>query len=152
MKQIFYGSLAAFALLVTSATPKAHADNSPAQKIAGTWTFFVTIPGGPPCQCIQIGRLNADGTFDGPANDRLSGNALGIWKQTGAQEVAFAIVQNNINPDGSAAGEYSIHAKLTLNAASDHGTGSGTMQLLDKAGKVTSTSPFTLTAEKLKLE
>jgi hypothetical protein len=152
MKKIFYSSLAAVALLLTSTTPKAHAENSPAQKVAGTWTFFVTIPGGPPCQCIQIARLHPDGSFDGPANDRLSGEALGIWKQTGAQEITFALVQNNINPDGSAAGEYSIHAKLTLNAASDHGTGSGTLQLLDKGGKVTSTNNFTLTAEKLKLE
>jgi len=152
MKKLFYTSLAALLLPLASFPPAARADNSATQKIAGTWTFFVTLTGGPPCQCIQIGRLHADGTYDGPANDRQSGDALGIWKQTGPNEMAFAIVQNNIGPDGSAAGEYSIHGKITLNAGLDHGSGSGTVQLLDKSGKVTSTSGFTLTADKLKLE
>ena len=144
-------TLAVLVLSLTGSSPAADLKNFPSQDTVGTWTFFIKLADGPPCQCVQIGRLHADGTFDGPANDHQAGEAVGMWQQTGLREVTFAILQSSIKPDGSAGGEYVIHAKISLNAASDQGTGSGTMQLVDNGGNAISSGSFTIKAVKLKL-
>ena len=71
-----FSIIAALLLSAVTLLPTAQAQTQ--GDITGTWTFFVTINGAPPCQCIQIARLRADGTLEGPANDHLSGAAVGI--------------------------------------------------------------------------
>lgn len=144
-------SIAAALLLCTAAfLPTAQAQGT--VDITGTWTFFVTINGAPPCQCIQIARLRADGTLDGAGNDRFSGTVFGTWKRTGANDARFAFVQNNINEDGSAGGEYVIRGSMSVNADGDSATGTSTFQLIDNNGKVQVSGTATFRATKLKLE
>jgi len=145
-------SLAALLLLTTPFLPVSHAQAFPTQDTVGTWTFFVTIAGAPPCQCIQLLRLRADGTLECPGNDHFSSTALGDWKKTGFRDVTFAFVQNSINADGSAGGEYLIRGIMTLNAAADQGTGTSTFQLIDNGGKVMESVTATFRASKLKLD
>ena len=141
---------AALLLFAAAFLPTAQAQ-SPGD-ITGTWTFFITLNGAPPCECIQIARLRADGTLDGPANDRLSGAAYGTWKRTSATDVKFAFVQNNINADGTAGGEYVIRGTMALNSEGDSGNGTSSFQLVDNSGKVQFSGTAIFRATKLKLD
>ena len=145
-----FSIIAALLLSAVTLLPTAQAQTQ--GDITGTWTFFVTINGAPPCQCIQIARLRADGTLEGPANDHLSGAAVGIWKRTNPSDVKFAFVQNSINADGTAGGEFVVRGSMTLNADGDTGTGTSTFQLIDNAGKVQFIGTATFKATRLKLE
>jgi hypothetical protein len=118
----------------------------------GTWTFFVKINGAPPCQCIQLGNLKADGTIDAPGNDNFTGNGFGLWKQVGNGDVKFVITQNAMNDDGTAAGVYVIKGSMTLNSAGDAGSGTSTFQLLGNDGKAIVSGTATFIATKLKLD
>ena len=118
----------------------------------GTWTFFVKINGAPPCQCIQIAQLRADGTIEAPANDHFTGAGLGQWRQVGQGDVHFVILENAINEDGSAGGLYVIKGTMTPNSAGDGGSGTSTFQILDNSGKAILSGTATFTATKLKLD
>jgi len=154
MKKLFL-TLAAGLLMLMAFQPSASAQSYQAfgaQEILGTWTFFVTIDGAPTCQCIVIARLRADGTMDGPGNDQLSSAALGEWERTAYRQLKFALLQNNINPDGTAGGETVIRGTMNLNGTADAGTGTSTFQLLDVTGAVVSSGTATFQATKLKLD
>ncbi len=137
---IFRNTFLAAALLLSptfvnaqiSAQPSIFNNNS----IVGLWYFNITIEGIPPCQCIQIGTFHADGSMEGPTNDHLSGDQRGTWTARGSDgEFRFTILQNNINPDGTAAGLFVIKCTMTLTGP-DSGTGKFTFQLLNNAGAV----------------
>ena len=148
MKKLF---LTMVVLAMTMIMPSAQAESSSAQDAAGTWTFFVTINGAPPCQCIQMARFLTNGGLDAPGNDHFTGQGLGEWKKTGSREVTFVIMQNNLGPDGSAAGLYVIRGVMHLNASGDTGNGSSTFQLIDNSGKVLESGTATFRATKLVL-
>jgi hypothetical protein len=128
-----------------------HAQSFGAQDGVGTWTFFVHIDGAPPCQCIQIARFNADGSVIAPANDHFTGAGVGEWQKTGFNTISFAILQNNINAEGSAGGVYVIRGVMTLNPTSDKASGTSTFQILDNSGAVQASGTATFTASKLKI-
>ena len=147
MKKMFL-TLAA-TLLITTLAPAGFSQGFNGQDAIGTWTYFVKIAGAPPCQCIQLARLRADGTADGPANDHFSGAVLGEWKKTGFREVSFTFLQNNIDKDGNAAGLYVIKGVMNITPEGDKATGSTKFQLLDSSGKILFDGPATFTATKL---
>src|SRR5258708_4441810 len=93
-----FSLLAAVALLAVLSMIPASAQGAK-QAIEGSWIFYVTIDGAPPCQCIQIGRFHSDGTFDGPANDNFSSPALGEWARVGSDQYALTMVINTIDKD-----------------------------------------------------
>ena len=130
----------AAALLLSPTFVSAQISSQPSiinnNSIVGVWYFNITIDGVPECQCIQIDTFHADGTFDGPANDHLSGDQRGTWTARGSDgEFRFTILQNNINKDGTAAGLYIIKCTMTLTGA-DSATGKFTFQVLNNAGTV----------------
>jgi hypothetical protein len=147
MKKLFL-TLAA-TLLMTTLAPAGLSQGFNSQDAIGTWTYFITVAGAPPCQCIQLARLRADGTADGPANDRFSGAMLGEWKKTGFREVTFTFLQNNINADGSAGGLSVIKGTMNISAEGDKATGTSKFQLLDANGKSMFDGTATFTATKL---
>jgi hypothetical protein len=144
--------LLTFAALVLSTPAVLPAQTFNTQDAVGTWSFFVTINGAPPCQCIQIGRMNADGTIDAPGNDQFTGQGFGQWKKTGYRDISFTILQNAFNPDGTAGGLSVIKGTMSLNSTSDQATGSSTFQLIDNSGKVLASGTATFRATKLKLD
>src|SRR5215831_6062496 len=150
MKKLFT-TMAAALLFTLAGSSGLHAQGS-AFTTTGTWTFFVKIDGAPPCQCIQIANLKADGSIDAPANDHFTGAGLGRWNQIGSGDVKFVILQNNINDDGSAGGLYVIKGAITLNSAGDAGSGKVSFQILDNSGKAIVNGTATFTATKLKLD
>jgi len=150
MKKLFT-TMAAALLFTLSGATALHAQGSPFTT-TGAWTFFVKIDGAPPCQCIQIANLKADGSIDAPANDHFTGAGLGRWNQIGSGDVKFVILQNAINEDGTAGGLYVIKGSMTLNAAGDGGSGKASFQILDNSGKAVVSGTATFTGTKLKLD
>ena len=142
-------SMAAALLVMTTLAPAGFSQGFNSQDAIGTWTFFVKIAGAPPCQCIQLARLRADGTAEGPANDHFSGAALGEWKKTGFREVTFTLLQNSIDKDGNTAGLYVIKGAMTLADDGSKATGGSKFQMLDSSGAVTFSGTATFTATKL---
>ena len=142
---------AAFALTATTFTaPFAQAQEFGQDRgFVGTWYFFITIDGVPPCQCIQIDTIHADGTIEGPASDRLSGEQRGVWARTSDGRYTFTILQNNINADGSAGGLYVIKVAMDLTAA-NAGSGKFTLQLLSNGGTPIFSGTGRLTATRLR--
>jgi hypothetical protein len=151
MKKMFL-TAAAFLLAALSFQPTLAAQSFGNQDAVGTWTFFVTIAGAPPCQCIQLAQFYSDGSLIGPANDHFSGEGLGQWKKSGYNQVTFTILQNTFNPDGSAGGLYIIKGVMTLNPAVDGGSGTSSYQLIDNSGVVLASGTATFRATKLKLD
>jgi len=149
MKKLF-STIALLVVMAVMAAPGS-AQSFGDRDAQGVWTFFVHIDGAPPCQCIQIGRFNADGTVDAPGADNFTGAGLGLWQKTGFNTVSFAILQNSFNQDGSAGGEYVIRGTMTLNPTADQGTGTSTFQVLGNDGKVMFSGTAKFTATKLKL-
>jgi hypothetical protein len=137
-------------MLAASFVPAAKAQSFGPQDGGGIWYFTLTIAGQPACQCIEITKFNADGTLVGPANDHFSGDEYGVWTRTAYHQIAVALVQNTINADGTAGGVYLVKFKLTLNETGDHGSGSGTVALIDNTGASTYDGTFTLTGVQLK--
>lgn len=144
-------AFAALALLFTSVAPAVQAQTVGSQDVVGTWYFFLTLDGQPPCQCVEITKFSPDGTLSGPANDHFSGDVAGIWNQPGYHSIAGSLVQNNINADGTAGGLYIIKFTMAIGPSGDQATGTGTTQLVDNTGTVQFSGTFTLKGTKLKL-
>jgi hypothetical protein len=144
--------LAGLVLATATAVTPAPAQVYSVDPAIGTWTFYVSINGAPPCQCIQLSRFRADGTLDGPGNDQFSGQALGEWKRSTFRDISFAFVQNSFNPDGTAGGVYTIRGTMTLNSSGDSATGTSSFTLVDNSGKVLATGTATFKATRLKLD
>jgi hypothetical protein len=127
--------LALAALLLTGFSAVSSARENE-RGIPGNWVFYITIDGAPPCQCIQILNLAQDGEVQGPASDRFSGDVRGEWALRGSGDrYAMTLVQNVINPDGSAGGVFVI--KNTMRQTStDTLTGEFTFQILSNGGGV----------------
>jgi hypothetical protein len=143
-------TFAALALLLTSFSPAMHAQSA-SSDVAGTWYFFLTLDGQPACQCIEITKFSPDGTLNGPANDHFSGDYIGIWTQTGFHAVSASLVQNNINPDGTAGGLYITKFTMTIGTGGDQASGTGTVQLVDNTGAVQFSDTYSFKGTKLKL-
>ena len=117
--------------------------------IVGTWYLFITIAGLPPCQCIQIQTIRADGTLEGPASDKLSGEQRGVWSRTNDGHYNFTILQNNINADGTAGGLFVI--KSTMDATGkDTATGKFTFQILSNGGTPVFSGTGTITGTRIR--
>ncbi|MBY0505910.1 MAG: hypothetical protein K2X03_18480 [Bryobacteraceae bacterium] len=121
----------------------------PDRALVGTWYLFITIDGAPPCQCIQIDTFRADGTLEGPASDRLSGEQRGVWARTADGRYTYTILQNNINADGTPGGLYVIKTSMTLTGA-DAATGKFTFQVLSNGGTVQFSGTGSLTAKRIR--
>ena len=144
IRRIFF--LAALLALVSLSTVPASAQAKRA--IEGTWITYIAVDGLPPCQCVAIQTYKADGTVEGPANDRFSGDIRGVWARTGDNTYALTLVQNNINPDGSAGGVYVVKCTVTI-ATPDAMTGKFTFQIVGNNGVVMFSGTGTFTATKV---
>jgi hypothetical protein len=151
MKKVFL-TAAALLLAALSFQPKLEAQSFGNQDAVGTYIFYVTIAGAPPCQCIVLARLNQDGSLTTPGNDQFTGLGLGEWKKSGFNQVTFTFLQNSFNSDGSAGGLYIIKSVMTLTPAGDGGNGTSTFQLVDNSGKALASGTATFRAVKLKLD
>ena len=140
---------ATLAVMATAFTPQATAqDFGQDRAFLGTWYFFINFDGAPACQCIQIDTFRADGTLEGPAGDRLSGDQRGVWARSSDGKYTFTILQNNINADGSPGGIYVIKVTMSVTRA-DAGSGKFTAQLLSNGGTPVFSATGTLTATRI---
>ncbi len=117
--------------------------------IVGTWYFFVTIAGAPPCQCIQIATIKSDGTLEGPASDNFSGEQRGVWARGNDGRYNFTVLQNNFNPDGTAGGLFVIKFAMELTGR-DAATGKSTFQILANGGTPVASGTATFTATRIR--
>lgn len=147
IRRIFF--MAALLALATLSTVPAFGQVK--QPIEGTWIVYVTVDGLPPCQCVAIETFKADGNIEGPANDHFSGEIRGVWTRTGDTAYAFTLVQNNINPDGSAGGIYLIKNTATIVTA-DAMSGKFTFQIVGNNGVVVFNGTGTFTGTKVKAQ
>ena len=143
-------ALAMLATVATITSPIAQAQEVGQERgLVGTWYLFITINGAPPCQCIQIDTFRADGTLEGPASDHLSGEQRGVWARTGEGRFTMTILQNNINPDGTAGGLFVIKNTMELSGR-DAATGKFTFQILSNGGTPVFSGTGTLTATRIR--
>ena len=147
MWKVLSGTIATILLLAGTTGSVAAA---PAPDITGTWVLNLTIDGAPPCQCIEITTFRQDGRLEGPANDHFTGDARGVWAKASPAHVQFRVVQNNINPDGSAGGLYDIACRFTFDGAdAGHGTCDGS--LVDNVGTTLGTFTSTFTGKRVRI-
>lgn len=142
---------ATLALMATAFTsPIAHAQEfGQDRSFVGTWYFFITIAGAPPCQCIQIATIHADGTMEGPASDKQSGDQRGVWARQSDGRYTFTVLQNAINADGTPGGLFIIKATVDL-AGTDAATGKATFQILSNGGTPVFSGTSTFTATRIR--
>ena len=149
MRRIFMPLLLTLALLGTTGA-NAFAESQPGhQEIEGTWYFMILIDGLPPCQCIQIDTFSAEGSMEGPANDKFSSDQRGVWSRTGPGEYAITILQNSIDKDGNAAGLFVIKSPIKLTGI-DKAEGKFTFQILSNGGAVVATGTGSLKAVRVR--
>ncbi|MEO8099101.1 MAG: hypothetical protein ABI811_15465 [Acidobacteriota bacterium] len=137
--------------LLLSAFSSVSSAKSNSRGIDGTWVFYITLDGAPPCQCIQIATLHEDGSVDGPANDHFSGEARGEWVPKDGDLNVMTLVLNTINPDGTAAGLFQV--KLNMHRiGTDAMSGDFTFQILANGGSAVANGTGKFKASRVKAE
>lgn len=139
--------LALTALLLSAFSSVSVAKDNP-KSIEGNWIFYITVDGAPPCQCISLVTLGEDGSLEGPANDKFSGDARGEWAARSGNRFTMTIAQNVINPDGSAGGLFLVK-NVARQTGPDTLTGEFTFQIVANGGTVVATGKGTMKGVRL---
>ncbi|HKW16566.1 MAG TPA: hypothetical protein VJO35_03555 [Terriglobales bacterium] len=128
------------------------AEEDSAQGIVGLWHVNYTDSTGAAFY-ESFDMWHADGTeWETAYSDPRQGNyCLGVWKKVGLHSVKLNHIAWNFNPDGSAAGYFTISETNTLSRRGDSYTGTFDYKLYDVNGNLVIEVTGTQVATRIKV-